>query len=157
VVVTEFDNRWDNWSGDFAESFAASLLDPSVRGHVPAILAHFGQAARRGTTSAPGALAGALAEVVPRLPLPESARAHAPEVVARFFEYLRETGRLGEGDEWAEQVRDASRNLSDRQRPGRGPKGVTIRKADRAPTAGRNDPCPCGSGKKFKKCCMGQD
>ncbi|UCF83066.1 MAG: SEC-C domain-containing protein [Desulfobacteraceae bacterium] len=20
--------------------------------------------------------------------------------------------------------------------------------------AGRNDPCPCGSGKKFKKCCM---
>ncbi len=23
-----------------------------------------------------------------------------------------------------------------------------------APMAGRNDPCPCGSGKKFKKCCM---
>lgn len=21
--------------------------------------------------------------------------------------------------------------------------------------AGRNDPCPCGSGKKFKKCCKG--
>jgi uncharacterized protein YecA (UPF0149 family) len=21
------------------------------------------------------------------------------------------------------------------------------------PKAGRNDPCPCGSGKKFKKCC----
>jgi uncharacterized protein YecA (UPF0149 family) len=20
-------------------------------------------------------------------------------------------------------------------------------------TIGRNDPCPCGSGKKFKKCC----
>jgi uncharacterized protein YchJ len=23
-----------------------------------------------------------------------------------------------------------------------------------APESGRNDPCPCGSGKKFKKCCM---
>jgi hypothetical protein len=23
-----------------------------------------------------------------------------------------------------------------------------------APPAGRNDPCPCGSGKKFKKCCL---
>ncbi|MCH7981554.1 MAG: SEC-C domain-containing protein [Proteobacteria bacterium] len=23
------------------------------------------------------------------------------------------------------------------------------------PTIGRNDPCPCGSGKKFKKCCLG--
>ena len=25
-----------------------------------------------------------------------------------------------------------------------------------AGTAGRNDPCPCGSGKKYKKCCMGK-
>jgi uncharacterized protein YecA (UPF0149 family) len=24
----------------------------------------------------------------------------------------------------------------------------------RANRAGRNDPCPCGSGKKYKKCCM---
>lgn len=22
---------------------------------------------------------------------------------------------------------------------------------------GRNDPCPCGSGKRYKKCCMGTD
>lgn len=22
------------------------------------------------------------------------------------------------------------------------------------PTVGRNDPCPCGSGKKYKRCCM---
>jgi SEC-C motif domain protein len=24
------------------------------------------------------------------------------------------------------------------------------------PKIGRNEPCPCGSGKKFKKCCEGQ-
>jgi len=24
------------------------------------------------------------------------------------------------------------------------------------PKVGRNDPCPCGSGKKFKKCCVDQ-
>jgi uncharacterized protein len=24
-----------------------------------------------------------------------------------------------------------------------------------APKIGRNDPCPCGSGKKYKKCCLG--
>jgi hypothetical protein len=23
--------------------------------------------------------------------------------------------------------------------------------------AGRNDPCPCGSGKKYKKCCLGKE
>ena len=22
---------------------------------------------------------------------------------------------------------------------------------------GRNDPCPCGSGKKYKKCCLRKD
>jgi uncharacterized protein YchJ len=25
-----------------------------------------------------------------------------------------------------------------------------------APKIGRNDPCVCGSGKKYKKCCMGE-
>ena len=34
--------------------------------------------------------------------------------------------------------------------PGHGA-GVTLVRA--APKLGRNDPCPCGSGKKFKKCC----
>ena len=32
------------------------------------------------------------------------------------------------------------------------PKQRTVR--HRADKTGRNDPCPCGSGKKFKKCCM---
>ena len=25
-----------------------------------------------------------------------------------------------------------------------------------APAVGRNDPCPCGSGKKYKQCCLGK-
>ena len=29
---------------------------------------------------------------------------------------------------------------------------TTLRRA--APKVGRNDACPCGSGKKYKKCCM---
>ncbi len=36
--------------------------------------------------------------------------------------------------------------------PDEGP--VTLR-AGKEP--GRNDPCPCGSGKKYKKCCLGKD
>ncbi len=28
-----------------------------------------------------------------------------------------------------------------------------VEPAHTARVAGRNDPCPCGSGKKFKKCC----
>ena len=30
-----------------------------------------------------------------------------------------------------------------------------VRRAE--PKIGRNDPCPCGSGKKYKKCCMHKD
>jgi SEC-C motif-containing protein len=26
-----------------------------------------------------------------------------------------------------------------------------------SPKVGRNDPCPCGSGKKYKKCCAGKE
>jgi len=34
------------------------------------------------------------------------------------------------------------------------PSEVTI--ARTSPKAGRNDPCPCGSGRKYKKCCLGK-
>lgn len=29
-----------------------------------------------------------------------------------------------------------------------------VNRAAPAPKIGRNDPCPCGSGKKYKKCCL---
>jgi len=32
-------------------------------------------------------------------------------------------------------------------------KRVTTQHVRTGPKVGRNDPCPCGSGKKFKKCC----
>jgi SEC-C motif-containing protein len=32
-------------------------------------------------------------------------------------------------------------------------KNMPTRPLNAAPKTGRNDPCPCGSGKKFKKCC----
>ena len=31
--------------------------------------------------------------------------------------------------------------------------GVMGQRPRSAPKVGRNDPCPCGSGKKYKKCC----
>ena len=33
------------------------------------------------------------------------------------------------------------------------PRQATKPFVHRAEKVGRNDPCPCGSGKKFKKCC----
>ena len=51
--------------------------------------------------------------------------------------------------------------MADRERRSVGPGGVGSASAsarqpsaDRFKGVGRNDPCPCGSGKKFKKCCL---
>lgn len=34
---------------------------------------------------------------------------------------------------------------------------IVEQSARETPKIGRNSPCPCGSGKKYKKCCMGKD
>jgi uncharacterized protein len=49
--------------------------------------------------------------------------------------------------------------MADRERHSVGPWGAGSASArqpsaDRFKGVGRNDPCPCGSGKKFKKCCL---
>ncbi len=51
----------------------------------------------------------------------------------------REVAALGDG------ARQGAPSPADRARP------ETTRREE--PKVGRNDPCPCGSGKKFKKCC----
>jgi SWIM/SEC-C metal-binding protein len=46
---------------------------------------------------------------------------------------------------------DKPEDLSDIER------AIAAREPARAaPKIGRNDPCPCGSGKKFKRCCVDQ-
>jgi uncharacterized protein len=42
--------------------------------------------------------------------------------------------------------------LADQERRGEGARG---RGGEGAKQVGRNDPCPCGSGRKFKACCLG--
>jgi len=152
-----FDNRWDNWAGDFADSFAAGTFEAPTRDKIPEILHHFGQFTRRIDPDFPdqvsaNTFASVFAEHLPRLSLVPSVRDDIPEVVARFLEFLQEGGRLGEGYAWAEQVRSLklASNRSGAPKPLK--KGETIRKPER-PGVGRNDPCPCGSGKKYKKCC----
>jgi uncharacterized protein YecA (UPF0149 family) len=49
---------------------------------------------------------------------------------------------------WLEKNKDA---IESGKMPQGGAKQETFRKD--GPDVGRNDPCPCGSKKKFKKCC----
>ena len=156
-----FDNRWDNWSGDFAESFSATQLHPAIRTHVPDVLKAFGDVAKRIDPGfpddvRPGTYDSVVGETLPRLSLPDAAKPHAAEVVAVFLEYLQETGRLAAGNESAARIRSLAMSPPGRARQAAGPKGVPIKRPAGVSPLGRNDPCPCGSGKKYKKCCINE-
>jgi len=63
-------------------------------------------------------------------------------------------------DGWSAPIRDLLALLPDHdtdeilgEAPGRLPDAVPVRVAEKV---GRNEPCPCRSGKKFKKCCEGR-
>ena len=82
------------------------------------------------------------------LDLPEEVRPRAPEILATFLETLQAQGRLSGG---AAFVRALGPAYLARCKAGGGARTPPVRRG--APAIGRNDPCPCGSGKKFKKCC----
>ncbi|HLM88218.1 MAG TPA: SEC-C metal-binding domain-containing protein [Streptosporangiaceae bacterium] len=70
-------------------------------------------------------------------------------VAERLQHVCEDTGRPGEAREFGEQARRLRRG------PARSPAGSaqSSNGPARAVKAGRNSSCPCGSGKKFKKCC----
>ena len=78
-----------------------------------------------------------------RLALQGPEREQVPELLAEFLGYLETSGRLGGGEALGACARvTATAHLLKKQ----------VRKA--TIKVGPNDPCPCGSGKKYKKCCM---
>ena len=80
------------------------------------------------------------------------------QLLASMPQYLMQRDLLGSGTEASEPP---SQNVTPAQAA---PVSAAQSELDRAfaaqpvikreaPKAGRNDPCPCGSGKKFKSCC----
>ncbi|HMN07010.1 MAG TPA: DUF1186 domain-containing protein [Flavobacteriales bacterium] len=69
------------------------------------------------------------------------------DVEARYAELADAEERAWEDEEDTEDEDDAW--------PDAPPARLPITRS--APKVGRNDPCPCGSGKKYKKCCEGKE
>ncbi|MFA6000876.1 MAG: preprotein translocase subunit SecA [Thermoleophilia bacterium] len=67
----------------------------------------------------------------------------------RDLNYSYDDGTTSRLPEAAEEAK-ASAQSGQAGAPGKAPAAVVTRVADKV---GRNDPCPCGSGKKYKKCC----
>ncbi|HZN61838.1 MAG TPA: SEC-C metal-binding domain-containing protein [Planctomycetota bacterium] len=145
--------RIETWAADFADTPAFGALAPAEKDAAVQLVAEFLRAACEAEGTGPDEVgeAGFRAAMLDRLPaleLPVEVRSRAPEIVALFIEALQAQGRHSGG---AAFVRALAPAYLERLRPGGGVRIPPVRRGT-API-GRNDPCPCGSGKKFKKCC----
>ena len=95
-----------------------------------------------------GDLREALLQSIACTALSEEAHAAIPELCRDFLSQLEDEGRLAEGRAMGLSLY-AQRSAYERAVSG---KGETITRP--GAKLGRNDPCPCGSGKKYKRCCM---
>lgn len=148
-------DRIDAWASDFADAPACERLEGAAREHAPAIVhAFLREACVRAGVAPDGlteaAVRGALLEHLPRLDLSADVRPQIPSIVRAFLEHLQDAGRLAGGYDLGRVVGALAAPFRERLAPGGGLRTPPLKAA---PGVGRNDPCPCGSGRKYKKCC----
>jgi hypothetical protein len=133
---------------DFCQSQHFLLLDSQLKQNAEALLSHWAQAA--GEDPSALTVKEAMASMA-HLDLPLDQRRHFPELLMSFLEFLPSTGRFAMASSWAVVVEGTSEAYQASFRDDGTVRGTTVRKP--VAPVGRNDPCPCGSGRKFKKCC----
>jgi hypothetical protein len=143
-----------NWVADFEHGdglrpFGARTRELSghllTRFHVAACDARGAAASELEESDVAAALTGELA----RLDLDASVKADVPALVGAYLAELERQGRLADGARLGAFAR-ASKARFDAAAGGKAKPFVRP-----GSELGRNDPCPCGSGKKYKKCCQG--
>ncbi|MDP6981748.1 MAG: SEC-C metal-binding domain-containing protein [Candidatus Latescibacterota bacterium] len=135
-------------AADFCQSQHFMLLKTEIKQNAESLLAHWAQTAGGDPTALTvrDAMHG-----VARLNVPLSQRLQFPHLLTAFLEYLLSTGQFPHADSWLTVVEGTRSAYEAGFREDGSVRGTTVRK----PVAGvgRNAPCPCGSGRKFKKCC----
>jgi len=143
------------WVSDFLDAAAFREHPALLREYAPEVLSVFlaGACAQRDVDPADIEecdLKPALLDHVAPLEVAGSARAGVPALCGSFLGAMEDQGRLSGGRTLGFYIRALKAPFL-AACEGR---GQTLR----APGTklGRNDPCPCGSGRKYKKCCMGR-
>ena len=135
-------------AADFCHSQHFLLLDSDLKAHAESLLAYWADAAG----DEPTALTVKESMLsVAHGDLPLAPRRRFPELLQAFLDHLPSTGRFPLASSWSTVVEGAVDGYLAAFRDDGSVRGKTVRK----PVAGggRNEPCPCGSGRKFKKCC----
>jgi hypothetical protein len=154
MEISKFDlERIEAWAADFADTPAFDALPPVDKGTAVSLATEFLRAACQAENVGPAEVGetgfrAAMFDRIPALDLPEEVRTRAPETLALFLDTLQAQGRHPGGSAFLRALAPAYR---ERLRPGGGVRPPPLR--NEAIPIGRNDPCPCGSGRKFKKCC----
>jgi len=148
-------DRIENWVGDFCTSDSIRGIAGGLREYARDVLVRFLVAAREHRDVEPedveeADVKPALLGSVAKLNLPASVKGDVPALCGAFLADLEAQGRLGGGrvlGAYAGALKDAFEEASSGK-----PKPI-VRPGSRLK---RNDPCPCGSGKKYKKCCLNE-
>jgi hypothetical protein len=147
----------EQYIDEFCESNYFLLLDPSVKEHGLGIIIEFlrqcrDRGARSPETATLDLFEQSLYDGMARLDLPLFVRKGIPPLLSAFFTYLSESGKYPPASAWDAWIKTLNSGYMLKFRPDGSVKGDTFKK--KYTDVDRNDPCPCGSGKKFKKCCM---
>ena len=142
-----------NWAADFTHGDSVKLFPVTVQGQAQSALELLLVTACELRGVEPAALGEddlkhALLGPVARLPMDAETRSFIPSLCRMYLEDLQRQGRLGSGKTLGRFV-GALKEAFVAAEPFR-PQTFT-RPGEKI---GRNDLCPCGSGKKFKKCCQ---
>lgn len=86
------------------------------------------------------------------LNLPLNVKEEIPDLLCSYFSFVAQSGRFPEASLWESDISTLKAGFLQKFRGDGSVRGETFKK--QYTDVGRNDPCPCGSGLKFKKCCM---
>jgi hypothetical protein len=133
---------------DYTTSEYFMLLDAPLKEYAETLLSHY--CTEAGTPVSIVGLENGL-HAMARLDLPVDVRKEIPKLITAFFEFVGNSGRDPRALQWAGDIALLEKNYLAMFRENGTVRGTTFQK--KTSETGRNDPCPCGSGKKFKKCC----
>jgi hypothetical protein len=135
---------------DYLSSEYFYFLNPQLKEHAELLL-HFWCDQISGEPD--GSLIQSTLAKAAQLNIELEIRKDVPELVKEFYTFLSSSGKIPGAQEWIRQVALYEDEYCKKFRDDGSMRGTTHVK--KYTDTGRNDPCPCGSGKKFKKCCMG--
>jgi hypothetical protein len=142
----------ENWVDDFCRSISFRDHQSPAREYASEVLARFMDTACAARDVEPAEveerdLRIGLLEGVAKMATPESVRPAIPALCGVFLAEMEAQGRIAGGRSMGLYVKALSEAFSEASADK--PKPIV------SPTSkiGRNDPCPCGSGRKYKKCC----